>query len=70
MSTKVYRNTSNEDLNVIGIGVIPAGEQVSVTTEYQPHVVLVNYPGLVEVSDEQGPSQAALEDTYEGQENG
>lgn len=52
MSTKVYRNTTKETVNVLGIGEIPAGEQVSITTEYQPHVIPENYPGVIEVSEE------------------
>lgn len=49
-TTKIYSNTSDADINVIGIGVIPTGEQVSITTEFQPAVVLENYPGLVDVT--------------------
>lgn len=64
MSVKIYHNTTEEDMNVIGVGVIPAGEKVSVTSEYQPHIVLENYPGLKETSDEPGPEQAAEEDKY------
>lgn len=52
MSTKVYRNTNNEPVMVQGIGEIPPGEQVSITTEYQPPVILENYPGVFEVSTE------------------
>lgn len=52
MSVKLYYNTTAEDMNVIGIGLIPAGEKVSVASEFQPHVVLENYPGLTEVSEE------------------
>lgn len=70
MSVKVYHNTTEEDMNVLGIGVIAAGEKASVSSEYQPHVVLENYPGLNEVSQEAGPDEAAKEDTYEGQADG
>jgi hypothetical protein len=52
-TTKIYRNDSKETLDVLGIGEIPAGEQVSVTGEYQPQVILVNYPGLVDVLAEE-----------------
>lgn len=66
MSIKKFRNTSKVDLNVIGIGVVPAGEEVSVSSDYQPHVVMENYPGLVDVTDE-GPVEQT-QDTSEGQE--
>lgn len=68
MSTKVYHNTSENDLNVIGVGVIPAGEKVSVTSDYQPHVVLENYPGLVDVTDFPGeqPNDGEASDGKEG----
>lgn len=54
-TTKIYRNNSEKTLNVLGVGEIPAGEQVSVTTAHHPHVILENYPGLAEVSNEAGP---------------
>lgn len=28
MSTHIYRNTSNQDLNLVGVGIIEAGETV------------------------------------------
>lgn len=49
-TTKLYRNTTKEDINVLGIGVIPAGEQVSVSSEYQAPINVANYPGLIDVS--------------------
>lgn len=51
-TTKIYRNTGTDDLSVIGIGDIPAGEQVSISSEYHQPVVLANYPGLVEITAE------------------
>lgn len=52
-STKIYKNTSDQEVNVIGVGILePAGQpgdQISVTTEYHQPVVLANYPGVVEV---------------------
>lgn len=51
-TTKIYRNTGKTDLSVIGVGEIPAGEQVSVSSEYHQPVVLANYPGLVELTAE------------------
>lgn len=60
MSTKLYRNTSKQPLNVIGVGVIEPGEHISVTTEYQPTVILANYPGLVDATDEPGPDSDSV----------
>lgn len=51
MTVKVYKNVSDEDLVVIGVGEIPAGEQVSLSGEHLPPVVLENYPGLVDLTD-------------------
>lgn len=51
MSVKIYRNTTKADIDVIGVGVIPAENQVSVSGDYQPHVVLENYPGLIDVTE-------------------
>lgn len=48
---KVYQNTSKSDLNVNGVGVIPAGETVSIASEFQPPVVLANFPGLIDVTN-------------------
>lgn len=67
MATKVYRNTGDTTLDVLGVGEIAPGEQVSVTSEYQPHVVLENYPGLQEVSDEE-VNQAVSPDETEDAE--
>ena len=53
MPTKIYRNDSTVDLNVVGIGEIPAGEQVSVSGEFLPAIILSNYPGLVDVLAEE-----------------
>lgn len=52
MSTKIYRNTTSKTVNVLGVGEIEGGSQVSLTTEYQPAIILENYPGIIEVSDE------------------
>ena len=57
MATKVYKNTSKDDLNVLGIGPVPAGESVSISGNYLPHVIMENYPGLVDITDEPGPSK-------------
>lgn len=52
MATKLYRNTTKETVELPGIGEIPAGGQVSVTTEHQPAIILENHEGVIEVSDE------------------
>lgn len=51
MSTRAYRNTSDKSLNVLGVGEIPAGGQVSVSGAYLPTVILENYPGLEDITD-------------------
>lgn len=51
MSTKLYRNDGKEKLNILGVGELKPGEQISVTTEYQPPVIMANYPGLVDLTD-------------------
>lgn len=54
-TVRLYKNTSTSPLNVIGIGEIGAGDHASVVTdvpEAQPHVILSNYPGLINVTDE------------------
>lgn len=55
-TTRILRNTSKDDYNVVGVGEIPAGEQVSISTVYQPAIVLENYPGLVDITDVPGPT--------------
>lgn len=53
--TKLYRNTSDVNMVVPGIGEVPAGGQVSITSEYPPAVVLQNFPGLVDITNESNP---------------
>ena len=66
MSTKVYRNDSSEPISILGVGEIPAGDQVSITSEYQPPVVIENYPGLVDVlAEEAAAAEAAPADEAE-----
>ena len=61
MQTKQYYNNSGADLaNVTGIGDIPAGETISITSQYPPAIVLENFPGLVDVSDFQQSDWDAL----------
>lgn len=51
--TKTFHNTTSKTINVIGIGEVLAGEQISVTGEYLPPVNLANYPGLTETTDDE-----------------
>jgi hypothetical protein len=51
--TKIYKNTSKKTLNILGVGELKPGEQVSVTTDNHAPVVLENYPGLVDVEAEE-----------------
>jgi len=48
--TKLYENTTDETIYVQGIGDIPAGDRLSVVSEYPTPVNLANFPGIVEVS--------------------
>jgi hypothetical protein len=59
VTTKIYRNTGDKDLNVIGVGQIPAGEQVSIISEYHQPVVMANYEGLVELVAEEAAANEA-----------
>lgn len=65
-TTKIYKNVGKDDVFVIGVGDIPAGEQVSVTTDYHQPVVLANYPTLREitaddyVADEAAPANVPV----------
>lgn len=53
-------------MDVPGVGPIPAGEAVSVVTEHQPTVILENYPGLVDVHEEEAAAPA-IEPPVEGE---
>lgn len=48
--TKLYENVTGQDIDVLGVGVVPANDRLSVTSEYPTPVNLVNYPGVIEVS--------------------
>jgi hypothetical protein len=58
VTTKIYQNNGKEAVNVIGLGEIPAGEHLSVTSEYHQPVVLANYPTVVELVDEEQKAEA------------
>jgi hypothetical protein len=53
-TTKIYKNTGKKKLDILGLGELKPGEQVSVTTDYHTPIRLESYPGLVElVAEEQ-----------------
>jgi len=53
MQTRVYSNDSDSDYNIPGLGVVLAGQRISLQGEFPPAVNLQNYPGLVDVIDEE-----------------
>jgi hypothetical protein len=59
-TTKIYENTTDKPVNVIGVGVIEAHDRISVTTEYHAPVNLVNYPGVVDVLAEEAKGTPAV----------
>jgi len=52
MPTVKYRNESAVELDVIGLDKIPPGGEVSFSGQFLPPVILANYPGLIEVTEE------------------
>ena len=58
--TKIYYNSTDTDMNVIGVDIIPAGQSVSITADNQPAVVFANYPGLVDLSEQDAPQVEAV----------
>lgn len=62
VTVKIYRNDSDADMDVVGIGEVPAHGQVSIATEYHYPVNLVNYPGLVDVIAEEEAAQQEATD--------
>ncbi len=53
LTVKIYKNTTAKPVNVIGVGVIEAKSQISVISQYPYPVNLVNYPGIVDLTDEE-----------------
>ena len=53
VTTKIFSNTTTEDVNILGVGVIPAGEQISVTSDGHAPVNLLNFPGVVELVEQE-----------------
>jgi hypothetical protein len=69
VTTKIYQNNGSETVNIIGVGEIPAGETLSVTSEYHQPVVMANYPDVVELVDEEAKAdQSTATETQAQQE--
>jgi hypothetical protein len=62
ITTKQYFNTTDKVINVIGVGEIPPHDRVSIHAQYQPPVVLENYPGLVDLTAMDDAELRAFED--------
>lgn len=61
-TTKTFKNTTKKTILVPTVGEIPAGESISLTGEFLPHVVVANYPGLVETTDDEAPTKKEASD--------
>jgi hypothetical protein len=48
-TTRMYENITDKPVNVVGIGVIPPHDRVSITAEFHTPINLVNYPGVIDV---------------------
>ena len=51
--TRVYRNDSNQDYTIPGLGEVKAGQRVTFHGEFPPAINLQNFPGLVDVLEEE-----------------
>lgn len=51
MATKQYKNTSDKDINIPTVGLIEAGQTVSLSGEHLPAIIVENFPGLVDTTD-------------------
>lgn len=70
-STRIYENTTDKEVNVVGLGEIPAHSRISVTAEFHTPVNLENFPGVVDVlayEDENGPVKDKIKS--KGKDNG
>lgn len=61
METRIYKNITKKDINVIGIGIIEAGQSISLTTAHQPQVILENFPGVIR-ADLEEETQKGVQD--------
>lgn len=55
--TRIYRNDSDQSYVIPGLGELHAGQRLSVTSEFPPAVNLVNFPGVVDVLEEEAQGQ-------------
>lgn len=53
IQTRIYRNDSNNSVIVPGLGEILPGQRVTFQGEFPPAINLQNFPGLVDVLDEE-----------------
>jgi hypothetical protein len=53
VQTRIYRNDSDTDYVIPGLGEIKAGQRVSFQGEFPPAINLENFPGLVDVIAEE-----------------
>lgn len=51
--TRVYRNDSDQVYDIPGLGEILPGQRVTFHGEFPPPINLINYPGLVDVLEEE-----------------
>lgn len=56
MPTRQYRNDSETEYNIPGLGWVGPGQRVSFSGEFPPPINLDNYPGLVDVIAEETPA--------------
>lgn len=66
-TTKQYFNTTDKTINVIGVGEVLPHDRVSIHTQYQPPVVLENYPGLIDLTALSPEDLKAFEDKEFGE---
>lgn len=59
-TTKIYENTTDKPVNVIGVGVIKPHDRISVTAEFHAPINLVNYPGVIDVLAEEAKGVPAI----------
>jgi predicted deacetylase len=60
-TTKVYENTTEETVNIIGVGDIEPHGRISITSDFHAPVNLANYPGVVDVLAEEAANGRAIE---------
>lgn len=53
MQIRMYRNDSDQMYDIPGLGEIYSDQRISIHTEFPPAINLQNYPGLVDVLEEE-----------------